>query len=534
MLLDLIERKRTGSYYTSREVADFLAAVAIRRPADRILEPCFGEGVFLKACHDRARSMSPSIGDGAIVGIDMNDDLVQEGLSRFPYAELVAADFFEVDPNRLGRFDAVVGNPPFVRYHRFNGKQRERALLRAAEADVNLSALTSAWVPFLVHATRHLQPGGRLCVVAPFEITYARYARPFVSYLCDRFANVRVLLFNQPLFPELNEATVLLVADDWGGQTSSMELVHAETVRDLDPERIFTADAEAVPADDWDADAGRTSLYRLDPKARDLYLAIEERVPRLGDLADVTIGYVTGDNTWFHMSQPDVRNLGLNRDVQLVLRRSADLKGRGLALDPEAHHQLAEEGAHWLFTPNEPLTAVAEDRIRSGERALVQTAYKCRVRTPWWRVPSVRPHDFVLGVFSTLGPRLVATDLPATNSLLVGDLKQPVSATTLAAAALTSFAALAAEVNGHALGGGALKLEPAEARRWSLPMHEAIPGHAVEEIHQLLASGHTAKASTLADQVFLRDALQLDANEIRVLQQALWTLRQARLKHRAD
>lgn len=532
MLLTLAERKQTGSYYTSREVADFLAAVAMRGPTDRILEPCFGEGIFLEACSDRMATHFG--GTGSMFGVDLNTELVQDAVTKFPYAKLLAADFFDVDPADIGRFDAVIGNPPFVRYHRFNGDQRTRALTRAAEADVNLSALTSAWVPFLVHATQHLAVDGRLCVVAPFELTYARYARPFVSYLCDRFSAVRVLVFDDPLFPELNEATVLLVADGWGGSTTTMEFVHARSVRDLNPREVFQVAAESIPAKSWDADGGRTSLYRIDPRARDVYLALEERTSRLGDMANITIGYVTGDNSWFHLNERQVQHLQLSGDVQLVLRRSADLAGRGLVFTPKARAELAEEGAHWLFRPHEPVSVEAENRIREGERQNAHTAYKCRVRDPWWRVPAVQSHDFVLGVFSTLGPRLVATDLPATNSLLVGDLKQPVGAARLAAAALTTFAALSAEVSGHALGGGALKLEPAEARRWSLPVHDAVPEKAVQEIHQLLVTGHTAKASALADHVFLRDAFGLTADEIDVLRQGLHTLRQARVKRRAD
>jgi len=526
MALDARDRKQTGSYFTSREIADFLAAVAIDQPSDRVLEPCFGEGVFLEACHSRLGS------GGKMVGVDVNADLVAEGRARFPYASLVAADFFECSPKTLGgTFDAVIGNPPFVRYHRFNGQQRSRALERAAAANVAVSALTSSWVPFLIHASQHLAEHGRMCVVAPFEITYARYARPFVAYLCEQFKAVRLLVFDEPLFPELNEKTVLLLADGWGGECSSVHIVHARAIRDLDAKSIFSAQAEEVPAV-WNEDAGRANLYRLDARARDLFLALEQRVPRLGDLADITIGYVTGNNKWFHLTSDEVRLLGLAGDVRLVLRKGMDLRRRGLALDVQDEEQLALEGAHWLFDPSEPLGEAASARIRDGEDAQAHSTYKCRVRTPWWRVPGVRSHHLVVGVFSTLGPRLVATSRPATNSLLVADLREPVRATTVAASALTSLAQLSAEVNGHALGGGALKLEPAEVRRWSLPVFDEVPSSAIEEIHRALKDGEIELASMVANQVFLRQ-LGITPEDVEILRQATRMLREARLRSSA-
>jgi hypothetical protein len=36
---------------------------------------------------------------------------------------LFEADFFTLDTSRIGLFNCAVGNPPFIRYQRFNGEQ---------------------------------------------------------------------------------------------------------------------------------------------------------------------------------------------------------------------------------------------------------------------------------------------------------------------------------------------------------------------------------------------------------------------------
>jgi hypothetical protein len=67
---------------------------------------------------------------------------------------LFEADFFTLDASRIGLFNCAVGNPPFIRYQRFNGEQRALALKRAA---AGRPALTSAWAPILVHTSTFLQ-----------------------------------------------------------------------------------------------------------------------------------------------------------------------------------------------------------------------------------------------------------------------------------------------------------------------------------------------------------------------------------------
>ncbi len=533
MEITVEERKRLGAYYTSRRVANFLAGVSVCTRQDRVLEPCFGGGVFLEAVWRRFLQLTPSGAYGEIVGIDSDPCVVREGERKFPYANLLCSNFFAVDPGAGWKFDVVIGNPPFIRYHRFRGHERELGLAQARKAGVVFPALASAWAPFLVHATRFLAVGGRMAVVAPMEMMYARYARPFVVHLCGNFERVRVLLFDEPLFPELNEATVLLVAGGWGGKTSKLELVYLKSEEDLDVVEMEGRSGVTVPVSHWDTGGISPHIHRLPEAVLELCNRLAERSVPLGELAALTIGYVTGANAWFHLGASDVEQRGLHRDVRFVLRKSGDLAGVGLGLTEYDRCCLGATGAHWLFYPTDPVGTEALAYIAEGEQQGISRQYKCRVRDPWWRVPGVDPHDFVVGVFSTGAPRIVAGPALATNSLLVGDLRSQdrVDAWTLAAAAWTSLAALTAEVAGHALGGGVLKLEPAEAKRWRLPM-AFVPRAEVQRLDGLIRRGRLAEAQVLADELFLHKGLRIEEMEIEQIRRAVQVLREARLQGR--
>lgn len=139
-------------------------------------------------------------------------------------ARLLRTDFFEAIPSEVGLVDVIVGNPPFVRYQQFAGENRERALARARQAGVQLSALTSSWAPFLVYAVEFLRLGGRLAVVAPAEIAHAGYARPVIRHLCNSFRRISILAFDKRVFADLSEDTVLLLAEDKGSRLEQFTL----------------------------------------------------------------------------------------------------------------------------------------------------------------------------------------------------------------------------------------------------------------------------------------------------------------------
>ena len=306
--------KSLGVYYTDSQIADFLVWWAVRTHTDTVLDPSFGGGVFLRSAAKRLEYLGANPHQ-QIFGIELDaqvhsriSELLQREFGIVP-AHLLPSDFFELTPERLTKVDAVVGNPPFIRYQRFGGEARRRALNRAAEQGIKLSALSSSWLPFMVHSIRFLRPGGRLAMVIPFEIGHASYAQPALRHLSQHFASVTFLTFRKKLFPDLSEDTLLLLAEGRGecggrGRFFVRDLIHAGGLADmqksgrlpitglrrLDTERIATGEQRLIES-------------LIPPKARDLYRELRQHhaTVRLGELADVGIGYVTGANDFFHL-----------------------------------------------------------------------------------------------------------------------------------------------------------------------------------------------------------------------------------------
>lgn len=532
-LLPADKAKAFGAYYTDELVAKFLVRWAVRESSDHVIDPSAGGGVFLEAALKRLAYLGGQPGE-QVYGVELDHEVhatVGRELAEqyaFNASHLIRSDFFDVDPERLPAFDAVVGNPPFIRYQSFAGVGRNKALARAREQGVTLNRLSSSWAPFLVHSTALLRPGGRLAMVVPMELGHAGYAQPVLRYLTQAFRRITLLSFQRPLFPDLSQDTMLVLAEGMGETFERLELRDLNSVEALKDLTVPVNEPQVL--DHTALAEGRDRLITsfIDPRARDLYrlLAANPGVARLGDLADVGIGYVSGGNSFFHLSPESAKAWGLPASV---LARTV-YRGRafpGIRFTPHDWQQAAENGqAGYLFLvgKQQRFGQRARAYIKHGEEAGVNEAYKCRVRTPWYSVPNAYMPDAYLTYMSGLRPTLVANDAKAyaPNTLHVIRLKEdhPLSGDALAVLWQSSLTGLSAEIEGHAMGGGMLKLEPTEAQSVILP----LPGVALEdlarEVDELLRAGRREDVRERVDTVLLRDTLGLSDADIELLRGA--------------
>ena len=467
-------RKDLGSYYTPAAVVRTLVSwVRERGPSGPVLDPSCGDGRFLTGLEDA-------------VGVDV-DPVAAAQASRRVDGEIVTADFFEWAPEANRRFAAVVGNPPFIRYQRFSGQARRRALDYCAAQGVRLSGLCSSWAPFVVAASSLLKRGGRLAFVVPAEIGHAVYARDVVRYLLRSFERVEVIAVREKLFPDLSEDCWLLRASGFGGRADAIHFVRLDALRTDDGAWAF----ESVSVDELDRWGFRLRALLVHSAIRTAYLdiAVHAAASRLGNLARIGIGYVTGANDFFHLRPSRVHALGIPRKLLRVSVRS----NRDLAVD-DVDDDLVRS---WLvrdrpvlllnLAGKTDLPPSVEAYLDSDAGQAARQSYKCRNRQPWFAVPDVRtPHAF-LSIMSGRGPRLVGNSagVTCTNSVHAvqfldkSDIMRYVSNWT------NELTTLSCELEGHALGGGVLKIEPAEARRVLLAPELDLS----EEQKELLRSG---------------------------------------------
>ncbi len=579
--------KALGAYYTDAVVARFLVRWALRKPHDTLADPAFGGGVFLAAASERLQQLGGSP-EAQVFGVELDPATYQQSArvlaTHFAIRKehLFQGDFFHFQPPV--RLSCVVGNPPFIRYQRLAKAVRERALALAQQQGVRLDRRASVWAAFVVQAAAWLEPGGRLGLVVPLELAHAAYARPVLAYLARAFREVTLIACRERLFPDLSQEVLLLLAE---GQRASgctgaarpdrgsspgeegalfwlQELAHAGELETFwpapgctgaarpdrgsstwctgaaRPDRGSSPSPKAQALDPKALVSGQARLaaYWLPPSLKGLYQSLAAASWRLGQVARVDIGYVTGHNAFFHLSPAQAQRWAIPQAfLRPAVWRAGALRGLWLTQTDWQEASTASLAGYLLCIPKEanPPSALAR-YLREGEAQGVPLAYKCRKRRPWYALSPKAPEAF-LTYMNHQAPRLVANPLGAVapNSLHGVYLQATAGLSPKALAALfqTSLTQLSAEIEGHALGGGMLKLEPSEAERLVLPkvnMNQADLEALAEALDPLLRQGRVQEAQSLADRHLLQEHLGLSAKEVSALAEAAQYLRARRQK----
>lgn len=503
--------KARGAFFTPAPIARYLAEWAIRAADDSVLEPSCGEAVFLRAGAARLREIESDLyAEPDLSGVEIHAPSVAtahrllsaEGAS----ASIAHEDFFTYSSER--QFDAILGNPPFIRYQDFTGSARARSLEAALQQGVRLSGLSSSWAAFVVKAAQHLAPTGRLGLVLPAELLSVGYAAEIRRFLLKRFAAIRLVVFEERIFPGVLEDVVLLMAEGTGG-ADHFELLQAKNAEALsslgsEPVARFTPGAQAK----W-----TPALVARDAFAH--YQCLQaECCESLSAWGRTYLGAVTGNNSFFAMSQAEVARLGLNKRTDLVRISSPGSRHlRGATFAKVAWEKARDQGARtFLFRPAGNPSDAGLSYIKSGEKAGVQKAYKCRVRAPWWRVPLVDVPDLFLTYMSHDRPRLIANEAGVyiLNSVFGVKLianRRAIGMKLLPIAALNSVTLLGAEVVGRSYGGGLLKLEPREADKLPVPALARVADRADElsaiapQLATAMRSGDLDAACRLVDPI---------------------------------
>jgi len=540
-------RKARGAFFTPPAIADFLAWWAVgSNPDATVLDPTCGEAVFLLAAGRELRKNGADPTDlrEHMIGVDIHKQSLARA-RRLLRAEdldarLLTHDFFELmPPSQLGcvlpEVDAVIGNPPFVRYQEHTGQRRKRSAAAALAQGVPLSGLASSWAPLLVHACAFLKPDGRLAMVLPAELLTVHYAEPIRRWLRQRFQAVHLILFERLQFADALEQVVLVVAKGSGG-CDALSLYPVGDASELREIRPFDH-CDVIPSGE-----GKWTDMLLPAKSRRLFRRLTaEGFVALEDYGAPQLGAVTGANAYFTLTESTRHQYALS-DKQLVRISppgTRHLRGLSFTRGDWTALRDADEPV-WLLQPGEGRPAAGLARyLVTGRKLGVHEAYKCRIRDPWWLPPVAPRPDLFFTYMSHHYPRLIANSarvsfLNSMHGVRLSADAPAFAANALPLLAINSVTMLGAELFGRSYGGGVLKMEPREAASLPVPSPRALadawsrlePERAALD-RQLRDGGWMAVVKRV-DEVLLGEILDLSELQVSEMQQAAQLLRERR------
>lgn len=164
-----------GQVYTKQTIADFMARLFTITGKARVLDPCFGRGVFVKSLLDNSEFI--------IDGVEIDET----SFAAFSNPDerrchLMNCDFFDVE--RV--YDGIIMNPPYVRQEELDklaplGVTKQK--LQSACWIMNISSKANLYMYFILRAILLLRKGGELIAIFPNSWTNTPVGRQFYEQM---------------------------------------------------------------------------------------------------------------------------------------------------------------------------------------------------------------------------------------------------------------------------------------------------------------------------------------------------------------
>ena len=483
-------QKLRGGFYTAPSIASFLINWIKASNPTSILEPSCGDGVFLEMIE---RHQIPSLKHVTACEIEPAEAEKARKRTVLP-VRILDCDFlqwFLFNAQKEDRFDAVVGNPPFIRYQYLPDEQQILAEKIFAQLALPFTKHTNAWVPFVLASINLLNPGGRIAMVIPSEIFHIPHAAPLRQYLTKQCSKILILDPQEIWFNDTLQGTVLLLAEkkrEAADSSKGVSVISISNRKDLsaNPERQFQR-------------AAYTNGITIEGKWMPIFLSLHERkllsqlrvcpmVKNFSEIASVDVGIVTGANKFFLVPERTVEEFALHQWAHPMFGRSTHVEG--LVFTTRDHETNKSTGlpSNFLWFKKEDiedLPANVRRYLKIGISQQLQKRFKCRTRRCWYKVPSVYSAPIALLKRAHHYPRLILNKADAYSTDTAYRV-QPIDVkpSDLVFSFVNSLTCLTAELEGRHYGGGVLELVPSEIERLLVPLTEATKSELCSADHR--------------------------------------------------
>lgn len=528
-MTDLVNKLR-GGYYTPGEVARFVCDWAITTGDATVLEPSCGDGSFVEAAVNRLKELGVHDASKLVTGVELYEEEAQKAAEKG--GRIACGDFFSQCRDGIGakRYDAIIGNPPFIRYQDFEEEYRSVAFDLMRGYGFSPNRLTNIWLPFLVVCCHLLSDRGRLGMVIPAELFQVKYAAETRKFLMRQFGNVTVVTFSELLFDGAQQEVVLLLLEknsaNGGAGVRIIEEVNAKSLAQLGQKQIeSTRPKRKLP------ESMKWQAYYLDNEILDLLAELDDHrgVKASSELFEVNVGVVSGQNSFFVIDRDTATRNHIEEACTPIISRSFQLSGLALT-DEDFERQLEMQRRVLLFLPDGELTKDEADYVRLGEAEGFNGNFKCRIRTPWYRVPtSWKPDAFFYRQVGAY-PRIVINEKQAhtTDTLHKLRFTDGIDGRSVAVAFNNSLTFLMSELTGRSYGGGVLTFEPSEARNLPIPFGGEI-SFDFEKADVLVRAGKIDELISYVDAITLGEYLGMENRDIALVRDGWLVLRNRRL-----
>ncbi|MFC3920284.1 Eco57I restriction-modification methylase domain-containing protein [Streptococcus lactarius] len=455
-------------------------------------------------------------------------------------------DFYHAYKNGLEqkRFQAILGNPPYIRYQYLQEDQRVEQSEILTRNLMKSNKLINAWVSFTVACISCMEDSSRIGLVVPAELLQVKYSEDLRKFLVKQLNRCTIVTFDNLVFDDIEQEVVLLLGEKIANDDEHLiKIVPFENAESLEINRLASIDFMEA-----DIESSKWTKYFLIDKQLEIIDRIKNsnNFLKFSDVATCEVGITTGNNKYFCINDDTVREFDLKQYCRPLIARSVNIRGvQFLKEDWEENVTLGARTYLLDLAPYESreFAKGVKEYIKWGEKTEQNSSYKTRIRDEWYKVPSVwspdvfflrRNYQFPKVMLNTPEVEAVSTD--TMHRIKLKDSKNRLR---LIVSYYTTVGLLFSELEGRSYGGGVLEILPSEVSKVMLPNifeNQILTDQEIKElfhkIDQYIRSNGNERIESLLDDIdrrILVKGIGMSQREITELRNAWNILKNRRL-----
>lgn len=459
------EEKLNGVFYTPFEIIDFLSSWVIdKQEIVDVLEPSAGDGRFVKKIVEFADKVN-------VTAVEI-DSLKCEKIKAIDRTKVINDDFYNFYENikDIGiKYDAVIGNPPYIRYQFLSEEQRNYQSDILKRNGMKPNKLINSWVAFTVASIELLNLSGKFAFVLPTDLLQVSYAKELRKFIFKELKEVTIIRFDDIVFSGIQQ-DVVLVFGIKRDKESQKTLIRNIGLKDMSQ---LSHKVDGTPFECYDFDnSDKWRKFLLSKNFMEFYenKFINETMS-IKDISTIEVGITTGNNKVFVVDNERINKYSLDDYKVPLVGRSLDVSGLYYTENDISHNSLNCRKVWLLDFNNRKLNRGAKKYIKEVESRDEHKGYKLGLREKWYEVPSIWiPDAFLLRRMGNF-PKIVKNEIKATSTDTFHRIRfnEGIDVAKTLVSFYSSVALLSFELEGRVFGGGALEILPGDLKNIRLP-----------------------------------------------------------------
>ncbi len=459
---------KAGVHYTPEYIADFVVKKIrghLNNKKPRVLEPCVGEGVFVKSLH---RNLSKDIFP-IIDAVEINGDtcdLTRRAFSTKLLNRINNTDYLSYNTNK--KYDLIIGNPPYVnkRYMTQNQIDICSSLSCGAGGESLSIPLKNLWTAFIVKSFKLLSEEGVMAFVLPSDLAHVNHAEPIKSHLKKYFSRIELYEFAGSVFDDAEQNVILMIAIKSNNNLKSgiyHSSVHAvnNKVKENRVKRL-----NSLVPNKW-------TNHGLLNSEIDLLQGLYEELLPAREFCKSSAGIVTAANDFFILDDDKVDKYDLRLYAVPIIQKAAYVNG-SVTFDEKNWDALKKSSRPCYlldFSKQNDVSEKAKEYISIGIENKINERYKCKQRSNWYNVPNITTSEGFFFKRSHLYPKLIKNDadICVTDTAYSIKMLADYNLNSLIYSFYNSLSLAFTEILGRKYAGGVLELTPDEFKNTPLP-----------------------------------------------------------------